>query len=474
MASWLRRRPRAFRSSWFALNRWIAACQRPPPLLVQQEPANDADGVATELADAGVLAVFTSSPTQSDTVNAIPFVQPGTQSSTQVQIPEYEGGAVGYQQGQNHGVLWYSVSVNTATDKVSVQGIPVVQSLALEPLDGLTAPRSSTLFFQAVGRRPAGSLLPGDDPEGIANYVNIPSSACSSISLLTSSGSEAMPACVAPSYQFTSSNPLVGNFVAPSGTGSQVPKLTSAGKTTASSSSGLFCAFNPGTTTVSVTSGLLTSSLTVTVQPGDIGQPCGSVADSAAANVVVVPGGTVVSSATQQGGNPAGAPPPATAAKVATKLPAIKVKIPSPSPAPTPAPVTKPKPVVFHAAPPVHVPAPGSPPFITPAFNAFSLTPGVAPPPPPPVTTVPPGGATAPAQSTAKREEKARKHASQSAYVIRPAGSTVEEWFYPAIGVMTVFALFLIANGIRIGAEPKLAYARTRTNDDPSTRRRRY
>jgi hypothetical protein len=94
----------------------------------------------------------------------------------------------------------------------------------------------------------------------------------------------------------------------------------------------------------------------------------------------------------------------------------------------------------------------------------------VTPPIPAPITPVPPGGATAPAQSTAKREEKARKEASQSAYVIRPAGESFEDWFYPAVGGMTVLSLLLIAGGVRPG--PKRAPAYARVEDEYEWRRR--
>ncbi len=414
------------------------------PSSYQAGHAGDADQVATELADAGVLAVFTTSPSETDAVNMVPYISAqDAATSTQPQIPEYEGASVGYQESQNNGVLWYFASVDTATRTLTVQGIPVVQSLALEPLSGLTAARSSTLSFRAVGRRPAGTIPGGDtgtNPPGISNYVAIPSSSCSS--------------CVTPSYSFTSSNPGVGNFVQASGSGSLYPKLTASGKTIASSTSGLFCAYNAGTTTVSVTSGLLTSSLTVTVEPGEIGQPCGTVAYAADDQVDVVPGKTVVGISSEQAGNPNATAPPPVVQTVNPVLPHITI----------------PPPVPAVAAPtPVHPPSPT--PFIVPstAFNAAGPT--ITPLAPPPVTPVPPGGATAPAQSTAKREEKARKEASQSAYVIRPAGTSVEDWFYPAVGVMTVLSLMLIGGGLRPGVRRKPALAEVRQYDDPDHRR---
>jgi hypothetical protein len=429
--------------------------------------ATDGNAVATQLANAGVLAVFTTSPTQSDQVHMIPYEDPTQPATGQLQIPEYEGAALGYQQPQNNGVLWYFGSVDTVNRTIAVQGIPVVSSLALEPLSGLTAPRSSTLSFLAVGRRPAGSIwvTPQDAAQGnsgldgIANYVSIPAPSCSS--------------CVEPSYEFTSSNPAVGDFVVPSGPGSQYPKLTATGKTIASATSGLFCAYNAGTTTVSVSSGLLTSSATVTVEPGAIGQPCGTVAYSQAEQVDVIQTKPVVSSVAAPNTNPAGAnaPPPV----VQTLNPVLpKLALPPTPPPAIPAPVLtqSPAPPQRPGAAPTIAPAP-APSFVAAATAFNAATPVLAPLIPPPITPVPPGGATAPAQSTAKREERARKHARQSAYLTRPAGTSSDNWFYPAVVVMTVAAVMLIAGGVRPGPKRSPAFARLRTNENERRRRDR-
>jgi hypothetical protein len=96
------------------------------------------------------------------------------------------------------------------------------------------------------------------------------------------------------------------------------------------------------------------------------------------------------------------------------------------------------------------------PPF---AFQTPTLA-AVLPPPATPLTPVPPGGATAP--STAPRREKAHKHASQSAYTIRPAGSSAD-WFYPATAAATL--AFLALAGVafsRPSARPAPAAARGR------------
>ena len=192
-----------------------------------------------------------------------------------------------------------------------MQGIPVVQSLALEPLNGLTVARSSTLSFRAIARRPNGTV------PTYYHYASIPAPSCSG--------------CVAPSYTFTSSNPAIGDFVAPSGSGSQFPALNASGHPIHSSTSGLFCGYNAGTTTVSVTSGLLTSSETVTVQPGPIGQPCGTVAYAPGQTTVVVQGKSDQTSTT-----PAGSPatPLAPVSGAASPAPVIKLSVPPPPPPP--------------------------------------------------------------------------------------------------------------------------------------------
>jgi hypothetical protein len=78
------------------------------------------------------------------------------------------------------------------------------------------------------------------------------------------------------------------------------------------------------------------------------------------------------------------------------------------------------------------------------------------PPPAGVVQPVPPGGATAQQPASAPRREKARKHASQSAFSVRPAGIDSADWFYPTTAAATL--LTLLAVGLAVG---------------PSVRRRR-
>jgi hypothetical protein len=77
----------------------------------------------------------------------------------------------------------------------------------------------------------------------------------------------------------------------------------------------------------------------------------------------------------------------------------------------------------------------------------------VAPILPLPLNPIPPGGVAVPGQApaSAPRKEKAKKHASQSAYSIRPAGTSGYDWFYGAIGAAGLAAMLLAAAGLGRG-----------------------
>ena len=266
---------------------------------------------------------------------------------------------------------------------------------------------SSTLRFQGIARRPVGSLAttPNNDSfPGFDNYVTIPASGLCA-------------GCVAPSYAFASSNTSVGDFVVPTGPGSSFPFIDpQTGKPDQSASSGLFCAYNTGKTTISLTVGLLTYQLPVTVTAGGFGPPCGTVVQAGVKPTIVTSVGTAPSTATP--------PPPAPAAAAATPAPL------PPVPVPPPAPIAPAVPAVPAAQPP---PAPVA----------------IVPPPAGAVQPVPPGGATAQQPASAPRREKARKHASQSAYSIPPAGTDPTDWFFPAAAGVTL--LTLLALGLAVG-----------------------
>jgi hypothetical protein len=461
-------------SAWLTAQLAAAKAAGTPVVVVAARPlsqvdagaATDGNAVAAQLAAAGVLGVFTTSGGASGSWAHQPDREvevPANAAAGAAQVPEYEGAALTYQQPENNGVLWYDVSINTASHTLSVDAIPVIASLALDPIDGLTAHRSSTLDFQAIGRRPAATIATTPtNPSfpGFDQYVGIPSATCSG--------------CIGPSYTFSSSDPTVGTFVLPSSPGSTYPKLSATGQTTPSSTSGLFCAFNSGTTTVSVTSGLLTASLPVTVAAGGFGPPCGTV-PGGVSNSTVTLAGRVLTSAQEAGATGAPAsPPPAT--HVAAPTPKISLPAaPAPVKAPAPAPVVHQ--TARHAAappavaPPAPVPIP-APSTVLPAA-ALSSPPVATPIIPPAATPVPPGGAGASATASAKREERARKHANQSAFSTPPAGADATEWFFPLVGVVSLLALLLIGTAARPAPRHGLAFALAREETARSRPRRR-
>jgi hypothetical protein len=407
--------------------------------------SNDGEEVAEMLAEWHVLAVFTTNGAlpaggenaaetrELDERHAVPE-HPAAGVS---QIPEYEGASLGYQQPGNNGVKWYFVSIDTQARTTNVAAIPVIDSLSLKATDGLNVARSLTLQFEAVGRRPTGSLASkaGEKESfpGYDSYVQIPAPNCGG------------RPCVQPSYAFTSSEPTIGDFVEPSGEGSPLPKLDANKHPIPSSTSSLFCAYNSGTTTITVTAGELSYSLPVTVQPGGFGSPCGTVF-RAGVNPVVIRH-SAQTQGTAKGAAAPPAPPPAALSGVSPSLAFVP---PPPALAPPPAAAPAPKPVAAPTVEPPPPPAPQQP------LEEAGVSPAIVPPATPPVEPIPPGG-TAQAPSAAEKKEKARKHASQSSFTIRPAGTSAEEWFYGVLGITGAVALMLSARAVRTGPRSRPA-----------------
>ena len=429
---------------------------------------SDTEGIAALLATSGVLAVFTTDgaipEANADQLHELDEhrLVPENAAPGAPQIPEYEGASLGYQ--QSNGVLWYMVSIDTSasTPEAHVSAIPVLESLSLKALDGLNVARSLTLQFEAIGRRPAGTLATeaSETPAfpGFDDYAEIPSPSCKPRSEKPGS------ACIEPSYSFTSSEPAVGDFVQPISAKSPFPALGPTGHPIHSSTSGLFCAYNSGTTIVTITAGLLSYSLPVTVQPGGFGSPCGTVFKAGVGALQVIH-----STQAQRASKGAAAPPPPPSGAPATINPSIAA-VPPPPPAlqPPPAVPPAPKPVPPPAQPAPAQVEPFTPTLVEPVNPGAALVPPAAP----AVEPIPPGG-TAQAPSAAERREKARKHASQSAsYTIRPAGVSGEVWFYGGVGIATLLALMLSARGIPMGPRPRPAVLYERTTTDRRRRRR--
>jgi hypothetical protein len=102
------------------------------------------------------------------------------------------------------------------------------------------------------------------------------------------------------------------------------------------------------------------------------------------------------------------------------------------------------------------------------------LTPAIVPPAIPPVEPVPPGsGGFAQSPSAAKRREEVRKHARQSAFVVRPAGTRGADWFYAGIAAATLLTLLLCARAMPPASGTRPALLLEPSADEGRSRRRR-
>jgi len=432
----------------------------PPALNV----ASDASEEAQIIVQGGASAYLYERPEESRT-SQIP-------AGAAVTIPEYGTGALGYRSpisdsftpGQpdalfgTTGYLLVSVNVaarNPATNvaPTSARLIPLVQSLSLDPVDGTLLRRSAPALFQGLGRRPiagdrwgAVSASSGNpNPPGADPYSQFPPMQC-----LQSDCASA----IEPEYTFTSSEPEVANFVEqdPNSTNLRKPLQDAEGHVIPDSKSGILCAFNAGTTTVTVSAGGLSYSTQVTVLGGSVEQPCGTVPLSAShftrSSAVPTP--------------PAPAPPPPAPAPAPAPI--------APPPAPPSAPVPPAKPAVKPPLPPPVL-------LFTPLFQlpAQAAVPAI---PPPPAAAfgqpIPPGGATVRVFEEKREEEEATEQsqafAAYSAEDYRglPIGArayTADEGSGSVSSALyLLLAAVLVAGaGASIGRNPRRRNRRTET-----------
>lgn len=281
---------------------------------------------------------------------------------------------------------------------VGVRLIPSIGSLALNPTDGTLLRRSQPALFEALARRPlAGTKCEGGtapDPCEFASpepYVQIPSQ-CQGSKCATT---------VLPEYTFTSSAPDIADFVAPD-PASTNPRnvLLVKKKPVLDPHSGLLCAFNAGTTVVTVATGGLSYSQKVTVQAGSVQQPCGT-----------------TPLRNRAGPEPAVAPPPAPAPAPGPASPAPTPAFPPPPPPAAPTATPAPPQVAHPAAP---APAPISPLFQVPPQPALPVVAIVPPPPLPAVQPTPPSG-TSQVQATEKEEEEEEAYDTVASMARLPA-----------------------------------------------------
>jgi hypothetical protein len=330
-------------------------------------------------------------------------------------IPTYGSGSLGYIKIPNlkeagaengytgaAGFLLASVNVSarnptTNIAPVTARLIPSIGSLAINALDGTLLRRSQVALFEALARRPeAGFSCGGNEAPRFCEsvkpdpYVEIPAHCVNQGVCATQ---------LLPEYRFSSSRPDIANFVKqdPASSNLRAVLLNAEGRPEPDPTSGLLCAFNSGTTTVSIETGGLSYSVPVTIQKGSVARPCGTVprTDLPAATPVVTPPPPPPAS------QPPFKTPPGTLPPPLAPQPVVPTPLPLPAPAPTPIPVSHPVP----GKPPVPVQLPffGTNPLIAPIPVIIPPAPPAAAEPAPPTGTSP---VTQPAVSPEPEEEE--------------------------------------------------------------------
>jgi hypothetical protein len=233
--------------------------------------ASDASAVASALASGGASAYLFDSPGD----NLAETIRSGGTS-----IPAYGSGSLGTEDDSTvgnadgyfgaHGFLLVNVDAakrdaTTNVAPVTAELIPSISALSIDAVNGTLLRRSQVALFDAAARIP-----PTGEFESVVTpaYVSIPETCNGSL----------CNEFIAPQYTFTSSNPDIGDFVEqdPASTSSTAVYLKN-GNPVADSHSGLFCAYNAGTTTITVSTGGLSYSEAVTIQGGSVAQPCRTV-----------------------------------------------------------------------------------------------------------------------------------------------------------------------------------------------------
>ena len=377
-------------------------------------------------------------------------------------IPAFGSGTLGYVPAAPdpkqflgaHGFLLASVNVagrDPVTNRapVTVALAPNITQLAIDPTDGVLLRRSQVALFQALARRASGGfeqISSGTDGEADPDpYVPIPSvcqgASCSHF--------------IAPAYSFSSSNPDIGDFVTPdpSNPNPRAVLDDAHGKPIPDPVSGIFCAFNAGTTTVTVSAGGLSYSQLVTVQAGSVTAPCGTVP------LRNPPPAHAVSSTAAA----APPPPPASPPPAAGPTPLAPPPLPAPIPAPAP-------PHARPARPPL-------PPFFVPPPPASPAPAALLPPPPVLARPIPPSGSApvsvfspAVAPEDQKEEEEAVE-TSQAMSAYHPDDSTLSPLLALGLIVIAAGAGVPLRRATRRRSRGRPATARASTGTQRSWRR---
>jgi hypothetical protein len=319
----------------------------------------------------------------------------------------YAGGFVGQSETDYVGASGFMLaSVNVAARNpltnvapVGVRLIPNIGELALDATDGTLLRRSSAALFEALARRPRAGIscisqggpssceVASPDP-----YIPIPS-VCQGAKC--GSG-------VFPEYRFVSSDPEVANFVKvdPASAEPRAVLLGTDEKPIPDPTSGLLCAFNAGTTTVSIETGGLVYSTQVTVQQGSVARPCGTVPLEGK----VLPG---PETGLQVEPFPESETPEANRPSVDIRVPPV----PQVHPEITPPTVPQPVPPTAHQ-PPQPPPPPQTYIFLPPAPHLNPIFPIVPPSPPPAPQPTPPSGTSPVTQPAVSPEPEKEEEAA--------------------------------------------------------------
>jgi hypothetical protein len=415
-------------------------------------------GHACKQAENGASAYFFDSPEQNVTSRlrasgggSISSFGSGTLGYVSYQAEERSGfiGASGFMIAQVN-VAKRIPATNVAP--VSVELIPNIGELAMEAQAGTLLRRSQAGLFVGLARRPrAGSRAaskqtqPETDP-----YIPVPSLCIGA----------ACAAGLLPEATLISSNPKIGGFVEPNlvaephgrevlqnAKGEAIPdeprnakgELNAGDQFSENANGepinergealvvkqqeGLFCAYNPGTTDVTISAGGLSYTLPVTVQAGSVRQPCGTVPTNKP---------RVSSQAAAPVPPPAPAPAPAGPAPASSPPPLVPVP-PPPSPLPAPPP-SRPAP-----------PAAPLPPFFVAALAPVAPAAIVPPPLPPAANPTPPSGTsavTSPVEAAQKEEEEeeATESVSNQAVAYRASEHEPSPAYLLGVVVLAAFA----------------------------------
>ncbi len=228
---------------------------------------------------------------------------------------------------------------------------------------GRSCSAASQHLFDALARRPRGGFNYQAAGEAMPDpYVAIPSRCVTGD----------CGRFIRPEYEFVSSRRDIGDFVKqdPASSDDHAVLLGPDDQPISDSTSGLFCAYNPATTTVSVRAGGLVYSQQVTVEQGSVERPCGTVPwiDPPPEDVET----PIDSDAPEPTPNDDPRGPNPTGGSFPVDIPPPAASTPPPSRAPAPAPTPKP------AIPPV-LPAAIIPPFLVQLPNNAFVPPVINP-----------------------------------------------------------------------------------------------